>query len=213
MRPRTVLLALGLTLIVSAAWWVPRAFFPDRVPVRLKSASIESAPMCPWREPEEDLRLMFPGASTYRDETRILSGVRPELAKRLGRLPSAEENALRVHRVYTGENDLGAILVRRVKGEHGAIELVVAVTEEGTVRGLRLQRLREPESIARILQEPGWLASFTGKTATNHFKLEEDVPGVATEARASAEAVTDGMRSLLVLFEMSNERLAARTHH
>lgn len=206
MRTRTVVLAVSLAAAILAAWWVPRTFSSGPAPTRLNVTPIELAPICPWREPERDLRAFFPEASTCREETRILSGVRPALAKRLGRMPEAEENALRIHRVYADTRAVGSVLTRRVKGEHGAIELVVAVSEPGAVSGVRLQRLREPESIAQVLQEPAWLSAFAGKTAESRCRLGDDLPALPAEARLSGQALADGVRSLLVLLDTAKQQ-------
>ena len=85
---------------------------------------MESAPLCPWREPEADMRRYFPEATRFVTETRILSGLRVELARDIGRIPTPEENALNLHRVFAGSNELGCVVTRRVKGQHGAIELI-----------------------------------------------------------------------------------------
>jgi Na+-translocating ferredoxin:NAD+ oxidoreductase RnfG subunit len=162
--------------------------------------------MCPWREPESDLRALFPAANRRRTEVRILSGQRLELAKRLGRAPAAEEMALYFHRVYRGDRPLGTVLVRRVKGEYGAIEVVVGVGTDGKVRGVRLQRLREPEPIAEALRSPAWLGSFAGKTVAGAWTLGRDVPDVPAAARPSARAVMEGARSLVILLEVAERR-------
>src|SRR5690348_17066492 len=123
----------------------------------------EAAPLCPWRQPEADLKEFFPGATRSEIQTGILSGLRPELARRLGRVPTGDENALRLARVYRDQAVAGSILTRRVKGEHGAIEIVLAVDTNLSVVGVRLQRLREPESIAHALEDTNWLGAFNGK--------------------------------------------------
>jgi hypothetical protein len=162
--------------------------------------------MCPWRQPEADLRSFFPGATRYATEVRILSGARLELARRLGRMPDPEENSLYVHRVYEVQRPLGAVLTRRVKGEYGAIEIVLAVAPDNRVRGVGVQRLREPPPIARALQSPPWLQSFEGKTAHSAWQMGEDLPTVPREARASARALLDGVRSLLILLHVAEQR-------
>jgi Na+-translocating ferredoxin:NAD+ oxidoreductase RnfG subunit len=173
--------------------------------------------LCPWREPETDLKLFFPEATRHELETRILSGLRLQLAARLGRTPTGDENALHVYRIYHDQTPLGTVLTRRAKGAFGAIELVLAVDTNGTVCGLRLQRLREPESIAVALQNPDWLRSFEGKRADSTFKLADNIPDVAAEARVSAEAITDGVRSLLILFaaayQSNTQNPVAARHH
>jgi hypothetical protein len=209
--------ALGAVLTLSVALWLNgsspgvKAFDPKVRPP-------EAAPMCPWRDPASDLKQFFPDATRHAVETRILSGQRLELAERLGRMPTGDENALHVGRVYAGESLAGSVLTRRVKGEHGVIELVLAVEANGSVRGVRLQRLREPESIAQALQNLNWLRSFKGMRADSSWKLGEDIPGVPAEVCASATAVIEGTRSLLILLAASEEAIsstksASKLHH
>jgi hypothetical protein len=80
-----------------------------------------------------------------------------------------------------------------------------------------LQRLREPEPIAAALQNPDWLRSFDGQRGESSWKLGRDISDVAPEARASAEAIVDGVRSLLILLATSDESHsqspAAARHH
>jgi hypothetical protein len=159
---------------------------------------IESAPLCPWREPEVDLRSFFPAGATYITETRVLSGLRVELAEQLGRPPEPEENALTLHRIFAGSERIGFVLTRRVKGEHGAIELVVGLNANGAVLGVRLQRLREPEAIATQVQQSAWLGRFRGRMHNRGWD-SDDVSALNEDARASARAIREGVRSLLVL--------------
>jgi hypothetical protein len=160
---------------------------------------VESAPLCPWREPQRDLRQFFPGATGIREETRILSHLRVALIHDLGRPLTAEEMLLRPFRILMGRQPVGTVLVRRVKGEFGAIELVLAVTPDGRVRGVRLQRQREPEAVAAALTSPGWLGAFRKKSADSPLRMGEDLPTVSGEATVSAKAVEEGVRSLLIL--------------
>ena len=177
----------------------------------------QAGPLCPWREPETDLKLLFPNATRHEVETRILSGLRVELAERLGRAPTGDENALHVYRIYQDKTPLGNVVTRRVKGMYGAIELVLAVDANQRVSGLRLQRLREPESAASALQNPAWLRAFEGKHAGSSWKLGGDIPEVSAEARASAETIVEGARSLLILLAASEQSHsnapAAEPHH
>ena len=164
-----------------------------------KTKPPEAAPVCPWREPEVDLKLSFPNASRYELENHPLSGSRLELAERLGRALAPDENLLPVYRIYGETGAVGAVLTRRVKGTHGAIEVVIATDLRDQVCGLRLQRLREPEGVARALENPEWLRSFHGKTAGSGWDLGRDIPEVPPEARASATAIAEGTRSALIL--------------
>ncbi len=159
----------------------------------------EPAPLCPWREPEQDMARFFPCADHFEAQPRILSGRFVELAKSLGRTPAPEELFIRLYRIFRGRQAVGTVLVRRVKGEFGALELVLAVGLDGQVRGLGLQRLREPPTVAAALQDPAWLASFTGKSASNCWRLGEGIPSVRDEAAASAQTLIEGVRAALIL--------------
>jgi len=209
----TALLLLGGLLI----WRINQRTSSSELVFEIKAKPPPSAPICPWREPEADLKQLFPTATRYIPETRILSGLRLELADRLGRAPTADENALRLYRIYRQEQPLGDVLTRRVKGAHGAIELVLGTDLEQRVRGLHLQRLREPEPVARALKDPAWLGAFTGKQADSAWRMGTDLPAIPPEARDSAQAIVEGARSLLILLAVSGHSNApapaAVAHH
>ncbi len=182
-------------------------------PFEIKTPRFEAAPLCPWREPERDLSDFFPGAVRYEAETHILSGWRMELAQRLGRMPTAGENALHLYRIFGPQQPMGAILTTRVKGEYGAIEIVLAASNQGEVIGLRLQRLREPEGIRTALQQPAWLDSFRGKTTRHPWQFGRDIPEPTSSAHTSADAVVEGVRGLLILLDTAAQAQPAAARH
>lgn len=211
---RVFLYGVGAFALAIVGLWLSRSSSTETI-FESKAKPPQAAPLCPWREIESDLQQFFPYASRYEVETRVLSGLRGELAERLGRNPTGDENALHVYRIYQDTLVVGAVLTRRVKGVYGAIELVLAVDTGDRVRGLRLQRCREPETAASALQNPDWLRSFEGKRADSVWKIGGDLPEVPAEARLSAEAIVEGVRSLLILLVTSqtNVHSATSPHH
>jgi hypothetical protein len=205
-KRQAVALASGATvvLLLVGRWAMPRDDTP--IPFAAAHTHQESAPLCPWREPERDMRRFFPGSTGTHEELRILSHLRLAFLHDLGRPLAAEELLLRPYRVLRGSERVGTVLVRRVKGEYGAIELVLAVAPDGHVRGLRLQRQREPEAVAAALTSPGWLGAFQGKSADSPLRLGEDLPRVDSEAGISASAVAAGVRSLLILLRAAEKQ-------
>jgi hypothetical protein len=181
----------------------------------IKNASPQLAPLCPWRDPQTDLNEFFPGASRWELETRILSGMRAELARQLGRMPTAEENALRVYRIFAGEAEQGEVTTRRVKGNFGAIEMVLAADTNGQIAGLRLQRLREPDPAATALREGNWRQWFAGKRADSSWDSEDALRQLPVEARASGQAIIEGARRAMILLAASEQaqRLSVNNHH
>lgn len=157
--------------------------------------------MCPWREPERDMAALFPGATGYTTDLLVLSHLRLAILKRLGPGARLDSNALYVYRVARGSERAGTVLVRRVSGEYGAIEVVVGVDANGRVEGARIQRHREPPETAASITSARWLGAFRGKTADARFEPGEDLPPVPPSAQASARAVAQAVRSLLVEYE------------
>ena len=164
-----------------------------------------SSGLCPWRNPEADLRRFFPTANETRDQTLILSGKRLKVASMLGREPTAEENAILIHQVLRSGNLLGAIVTRRVRGESGVIEIVLALERDGKVIGSKIQRLRENEAVTGELKSEAWLNSFRGKIASDAWKLGEDIPNISEQSRSSAEAILQECRVTLILFGVAGE--------
>jgi Na+-translocating ferredoxin:NAD+ oxidoreductase RnfG subunit len=208
--------AVAAALLALAGWQAARIGPPETL-FEGHTKPPEPGPLCPWRQPDTDLKTLFPSATRYEVETRILSGKRTELAQRLDRAPTGDENALRFYRVYRENTALGTVLTRRVKGEYGAIELVLATDAEERVSGMRLQRLREPEPIASALENSAWQESFRGKEANSPWHLDQQTAELPVVAQGSARAVAEGVRSLLVLLATANSpgtpSLAAGHHH
>jgi hypothetical protein len=216
-KPSGLIILVILLSLSGIAGWLLKEHHPTAVLFEPQIESIQSAPLCPWREPTADLRSFFPSATRYEAETHILSGLRIQLSQLLGRAPTGDENALHIYRIYDLQTPLGMVLTQRVKGAYGAIELVLGVDLAGRVCGVRLQRNRELESVAAALQRSEWLGTFIGKTANDGWQLGEDIPAVAEEARLSADAIVQGARSLLILLRAANDphsrNLIAKPHH
>lgn len=195
------LVVVAVAVIGTGLWGGHLATRPQEVlPFVEATNRIEAAPMCPWRNPRADLRVFFPAPSDYRTETRILSGQRLELSRRLGRALLPEESALHLYRVEAGTGLRGTVMVRRVKGTHGAIEIVVAVDSAGLVRGVRVQRHREPSDAAARITDPAWLAAFRSMGPESDWGAR----GTTSEpARQSAAAIVDGVRSLVLSLELA----------
>lgn len=189
-----------VALLGGVFWLAKRPSAGDAV-FEPRSKILEPAPLCPCRQPEADLRRFFPGATRWQSETRVLSGQLLELKRRLGRDPQPEELALQVHRVFRNAEELGAVLVRCVHGKYGAIEIVLAIDSPGSVVGLELQRQREPAAIAAALTSPDWLGTFRGLRAADFAAGAPSLPAVPGQAQSSADAIADGVRSLLILYQ------------
>jgi hypothetical protein len=216
MSRRLLVLVAAAGILGLGIWWgVSRATSGPDLPVvplsesRTRNEAEEG--LCPWRNPDADLKQFFPTATVNQEESLILSRYRQEIAKRLGRVPTGEENLMRIYRIQQGKKTLGTILPRRIRGESGVIELVLAVDTEGIVLGAKLQRLREPDDVAKTLRAPTFLGAFHGKTARSEWKLGKDFAPVSEAAHPSARALLDGARTALILLD-TGDKAARQTH-
>lgn len=209
MRRSSLVLALVLALAALAVLRWRGSSGKEQAP-HSHASGPEVSPVCPWREPRRNLLALFPPATNYVTESRILSRMTVEVEQRLGRHLTADENPLRLHRVRHENQWPGSVLVTRVKGGHGGIEIVTGVETNGAVRGVLIQSQREPDAVARVITGSNFLAAFAGKDCTSPLRLGEDLPDVSAEARASAQAVADGVRSLLVVLSFAELPLEVR---
>jgi hypothetical protein len=211
MRRNTVRLCIAGVLLVGAVATIASRQESGSTVTTLDAArgpaptASDAAGLCPWRSADADLKQFFPTATGHLDENLILSRHRAEVASLLGHPPTGTDNILPLHWIVRDQQRLGAIMTRAVRGESGVIELVLAVDANGEVVGARLQRLREPDDVARSLQSPTWLGAWRGKTARSAWQLGRDLPDVPPAARVSAEAVLDGAHTLLVLLEVGSK--------
>jgi hypothetical protein len=125
-------------------------------------------------------------------------------------MPRPEENPFYRHLILRGTQRIGTIVTRRVKGEHGAIEVVMAVDNTGKLLGINLQRWREPEAVMKVLSSPRWLQSFKGGDSQNN---RAQIAAVPAPARISAAAVVEGVRSSLILLAVAENDATSRPHH
>ncbi|MGC4044213.1 MAG: hypothetical protein QM758_10480 [Armatimonas sp.] len=171
-----IVTALGLAGITASLIYLLR---PDTTEVKTTythhdAFAQKGQAMVPWRDAPADMKALFPGApvpDTGNPKIVALSSHRADIIKRLGNTP-LDSNALYVFPV----ENRGAVLLRRVSGEFGGIEVVLGVDASGKAVGVRVQRHREPPEIEKILLSPEFQKSFVGKTAQSDFTLPTGTP-------------------------------------
>ena len=91
---------------------------------------------------------------------------------------------------------LGWFIVDEVVGKHEFITYAAGLTPDGKVRGIEILAYRETHGYQ--VRNPEWRHHFEGKTLTDPFKLEQDIPNIAG-ATLSCKNVTNGVKRLLAL--------------
>jgi hypothetical protein len=196
------MVALAGGAAIAIAVWFARASPPEQLPVVTAQEGKSRGPsMCPWRDSERDLRTLFPASApplTYKTDTLALSRLRQRILDRLGPGGRIDDNSLYVHRVKSGSQTVGSVLVRRAAGPYGAIEVVTAIGSDRKVVGVRIQRQREPEKVAHFITSPAWLAAFTGKSASSPLTVGKDLTSTPPDAAPTAAIVASTVRSALI---------------
>lgn len=95
-------------------------------------------------------------------------------------------NTFKAWKTETG----GWFLVDQVVGKHEMIDMAVALTNEGKIKGLRV--MRYVESYGDEVKHPKWLAQFIGRDNSEHLKLDRHIDNISG-ATLSCRHITDGV--------------------
>ena len=85
----------------------------------------------------------------------------------------------------------GWFIVDQVVGKHEMIDMAVAMTKDGKIKGLKV--MTYVESYGDEVKHPKWLAQFTGLDHTSrHLKLDKQIDNISG-ATLSCRHITDGV--------------------
>jgi Na+-transporting NADH:ubiquinone oxidoreductase subunit NqrC len=90
-------------------------------------------------------------------------------------------------------------MVDRVIGKHEFITYALALGPDGTVRGIEILEYRE--TYGGEIRNPNWRRQFVGKKPGSALRLDGDIRNISG-ATLSSRHVTDGVRRLLVTYQM-----------
>jgi hypothetical protein len=178
-------LLLGLLLALAALLVLPRD---------------AHAAICVWRKPDADIKAFFPGAESYRTDLKPVGAQRAAIERALRAHLDPDEGDFKFYRILSGDRRVGTILTHLGKGRYGAIEVVVALDPAGSVKGVRLQVIREPNGIKRQLTAESFLGQFSGKRVVDPIQVGRDIRPVPG-AEQSSETIAFSVRKMLVIHE------------
>ncbi len=90
-------------------------------------------------------------------------------------------------------NDGGWFIVDQVIGKHENIDIAVALTKEGKVKGIEILTYRE--TYGDQVLAPKWLAQFFNKDHIEILKLDKQIKNISG-ATLSCRHITDGVNRL-----------------
>lgn len=156
------------------------------------------AALCVWRKPDQDIKKFFPGADTYKTDVKDPSKKKTVIEKRIGRSLDSDEQEFKLYRVINGGKKVGTIMTHLGKGQYGAIEIVVALDNNGKVKGVGIQRDREKKRTE--LRSEKFLGQFKGKDINDPVAVGKDIKPVPG-AEKSSDTVAFSVKKLLVIYD------------
>lgn len=129
--------------------------------------------------------------------TQVTLELSPE-QRALLRTRSGVHEPFQEHRVWKVEGG-SFFVVDDVVGKHETITYAVGIDHEGSVKQVEILEYRE--SYGDEIRDPAWRRQFVGKTAASAVKLNQDIANISG-ATLSSKHVTDGVRRVLILYDM-----------
>lgn len=190
-------------------------------------AETHAAIGCTLSNPAQDLKYLFPGMTTYKEEARELDKMKngPELFKNLrGRLGSdldpvyeTYETPYTVYSVFKGSDLIGIVHGVNVPGKGGVIQVFIAAEPAtGEIKNFFFQRIESPA--AKALKKNEFRAQFNGLTLADFYKhdyftvaepaSDKDkvgriaAPDVGEAGKQDYQASLRGIRKNLILLDM-----------
>ena len=140
---------------------------------------------------------LFPGAQ-FAEHPLVLSDDQRKAIARAAGAPGYDK-VQRVWEVRSGGNRAGWFILDRVIGKHDFITYAVALSADGTVRGVEILDYRE--TYGGEIRNANWRRQFVGKRPGSILRLDKDIKNISG-ATLSSRHVTDGVRRLLVTWQM-----------
>jgi len=106
-------------------------------------------------------------------------------------------------RIWRGP-DGSWLIIDEVVGKHEMITYAVGIAPNGSVKGIEI--LEYVESYGYEVADSQWRKQFIGKTAGDPVKLNQDIQNISG-ATLSSKHLTDGVKRVLVLYELALKEL------
>jgi Na+-translocating ferredoxin:NAD+ oxidoreductase RnfG subunit len=142
---------------------------------------------------------LIPQAQVFTAFPVTLNPAQLQQIRRLSGVPQ-RTNQPRVWRATRGNATVGWVLIDEVIGKHEFITYATAISPDGHVLGVEILSYRE--SKGGQVRDLRWRDRFKGKTLTDPFRLNQDIPNISG-ATLSSRNITDGVKRLLAIHNVA----------
>jgi len=146
-------------------------------------------------------KLIFPSSTEFIKKTIQLSDDQVDKIKSLAGVKQRNKKP-QIWEVKEKTKTLGWFYIDEVVGKHEFISFAIGLDVNGKVLGVEIMSYRETKG-GEIRNET-WRKFFKGKTLSDPFKLDNDIPNI-TGATLSSRNLLDGVKRLLVLQQVHIE--------
>ncbi len=148
---------------------------------------------------KQALKRAFPEAGTV--ITKEYLRITPDLAKRIREKGGVKTTSFSSKTIYIGKiknNIVGYAIIDNVKGKSRPITYMVVIEPDGKIKQVDVLAYRE--SHGSEIRYPSFLKQFIGKRVSDRIRHRRDIKNISG-ATLSCRAITDGTRTLLILWE------------
>ncbi|MEK2644184.1 FMN-binding protein [Bdellovibrio sp. BCCA] len=142
---------------------------------------------------EQAQKVLFPEADTFVANPVTLTDEQKEKIEEIAKVRQRKKEVPAWRAEKKGKL-LGWFIIDEVIGKHEFITYSVAISPEGKVLGLEIMSYRETKG--GQVRDSSWRKHFAGKTISDPFKLDVDIPNISG-ATLSSRNITDGVKRLL----------------
>lgn len=147
---------------------------------------------------EQAQRLVFPEASSFREQDITLSLAQMQQVEKLAGLP-ARSVGWRVFGAYKADAAIGYLILDDVVGKFELISYAVGVNLDASVRQVEILNYRE--SHGGEIRNPAWRRQFAGKSAPAGLAIGDGIANISG-ATLSATHVTNGVRRIAAIAQV-----------
>jgi hypothetical protein len=193
------------------------------------AGTLFAAAGCELSDPARDVKRIFPGSTGYkavsvtlkeRGGTRLQADIEKRLGDKLGGVYETLDVPYTIYEIYKGTETAGYIQGVNQKAVSGAMQVFLALDQDGAIRALYIQKLASRGAAA--FRSAGFARQFTGLSlrefynydiAQNKFRAGGPAPAVTGPSEKVQDdfiAVMRAVKKVLVLmdeFELKNRHL------
>ena len=148
---------------------------------------------------EQAQKVLFPEASHYVPaDITFTTDMKQQIEKSSG--VRVRNLAQQVWRVETNNKTIGWFVLDEVIGKHEFITYAVALSADGTVKGIDILDYRETHG--GEIKNAKWRAQFNGKKNGDAFRLDDDIKNISG-ATLSCKNITNGVKRILATYQVA----------